>query len=232
MLASTKAIVLNSTKFGDTALITRLFTEEKGVVSVISNRGKAKSNKNSRLKVPFSLVDIVFYFKNNTQVHRVKEVSNDKDYNSTNTDIIKSSTSFFLAEFLSKIIREEESNHKLFLFLREQSLQLNQAVNVDANFILEFISSILPFIGIEPHNEGAPDYFDYENGIFTSVQPTHKNYCKGDLSQNIFLFFEQKSKLNRVERNACIDALLDYCAVQLQQSFRLKSKEVLDVVFS
>lgn len=232
MLASTKAIVLNSTKYSDTALITRLFTEEKGVVSVISNRGKGKSSKNSCLKIPFSIIDVIFYFKNNSQVHRVKEVSIDSSFNSTNSDIVKTSTSFFIAEFLSKIIREEEYNLPLFNYLKDQALVLNQTQEVDGNFILVFISSILPFIGIEPQNDGSSNFFDYENGVFTNSHPSHRNYCKGGLSQNLFNHLYQEVDLNRKERKACIDALLDYCSVQLQQDFNLKSKEVLDIVFS
>lgn len=232
MLLSSTGIVLNSTKYNDSSLITKLFTLDKGVVSIISNRGKGKTSKNSILKQPFSLVDFVCYFKQKSTVHRIKEVSLDKEYNPNRNNVVKDSISFFITEFLSRTIKEEEENKELFFFLKNQSLLLNHSEKVAPNFLLNFLVALLYHLGIEPNIDEGNEYFDLINGIYTDVRPTHNNYCSGIDSENIKKIIVGECQLNKTQRKTCLNVLIQYYSCQLQQEIKLKSQEVLEVVFA
>ena len=74
MLQPTKAIVLRSIKYGDTSLISTLFTETQGVQTYITQgvrSAKAKTNKAALLQ-PATLLDVVVYHKPNTNFYRIK----------------------------------------------------------------------------------------------------------------------------------------------------------------
>lgn len=232
MLLSSSGVVLGSIKYSDSSLITKVFTEERGLVSLISNRGKGKTSKNSILKQPFILIEFICYFKDKSNVHRVKELSIAKGYNSNSTDIIKSSVSFFIAEFLSKTIKEEEQNTGLFQFFYLKSMELNQCSKVNPMFVLNFLIELLAHLGIEPHTEDGDIYFDLIGGTYTNTQPSHKNYFLGEEAKLVKELIENGGTLNKQERKTCMNAIIDYYSCQLQQEIKLKSHEVLEVVFA
>ena len=75
MLQNTQGIVLRSVKYGETSLITSVFTEKQGVQSYMVQgvrTSKAKTNKAALLQ-PATLLDLVIYQKPQVNLQRLKE---------------------------------------------------------------------------------------------------------------------------------------------------------------
>ena len=118
MLHKTRGIVLHSIKYGDSGIITSIYTELFGRVSFIMQgiRSKKSLVKGSYLQSLF-LVEMELYYKPGRELHRIREIKNAVPFASIPFEIAKSTQAIFLAEVLNKILREEEPQQKLFEFL-------------------------------------------------------------------------------------------------------------------
>ena len=111
-IITTKAIVFNTIKYGDTSLIVKCFTFEDGVKSYMI-KGVLKSKK-GKLKTayfqPLTQLQIVANHTNKQGLNSIREASIIHPYNTLHTSIIKQTIVLFLSEILSSIIQEEEKN--------------------------------------------------------------------------------------------------------------------------
>jgi DNA repair protein RecO (recombination protein O) len=232
MLLSSEGIVLTTVKYGESSYISKVFSEKKGIVSLISNRSKSRKNKSHLFHQPFILVDFVCYFKNTTQVHRIKEISYSSSFQCENTDVIKNSIRFFIAEFLSKVIKEEEQNYFLYNYIKEQLLDLYKSPNVNPNFPVIFLSELMKPLGVEPNLTNGSKYFDFLNGEFLNERPKNKNYIMGEESQVLYNIISNNAEFKKTDRKTALNNLLKYYSCQLDLDIKMKSQEVLEAVFS
>ncbi len=230
MLLKTEGIVLHITKYGESSLITKLFTKEKGVVSIISSR--SKSNKNQIFQVPFALVNTICYFKPKSAIHRLKEIQFDSQYQEDSSHVIKNAVRYFIAELLNNLIREEEQNLVLYAFLKEKCLRLNQENEVSPSFLIDFMVGLSEPLGFFPSLSDSNTYFDLLHGEFLATRPAHADYLNEEDSRLCFQLFANRGTLNRLERKKALNHLLQFYSIQLDQTIKLKSKDVLEVVFS
>ena len=70
-----------------------------------------------------SLVDLVFYKKDNAGIQQIKELRCSPVLQTIHFDILKNSVALFIAEIINATVPEEEQNEDLFLFL-EQFIQM------------------------------------------------------------------------------------------------------------
>ena len=63
MIASTRAIVLNTHQYGDTSLICNLFSEDYGKLSIISKGARTVKNPNRAILQPLNYIELCYYYK-------------------------------------------------------------------------------------------------------------------------------------------------------------------------
>src|ERR1035437_2184028 len=104
MLQKTRGIVLRSLKYGDTGIITTIYTEAFGRMSFIvqGTHGKKSSVKGNLLKQLF-LLELEVDYRPGRELQRVKEMKNISPFGSILFGIAKSSQTLFLAELLEKV---------------------------------------------------------------------------------------------------------------------------------
>ena len=143
MLVTTKAIVLNAIKYGDSNLIVKCYTELEGSKSYLL-RG-VLSSKKGKLKTayfqPLTQLKIVANHNNKGTLNSIKEAQVINHYKTVFTNITKQSIVFFLSEVLTYSIQEEENNTELYQFL-EASLGWLDSNEKIANFHLYFLLSL------------------------------------------------------------------------------------------
>ena len=106
MLRKTEAIVLNIRKFGDTSLITTLYTREYGRCNfIIKGYRSTRAKKRHSYFQPLSIIDVVFYHKDSRELQLISESANRYFYQSLQTDPVKITLGMVVAEVFMPFFR-------------------------------------------------------------------------------------------------------------------------------
>ncbi|ALJ05454.1 DNA repair protein RecO [Pseudalgibacter alginicilyticus] len=239
MLVNTHAIVLSKLKYGDNDVIVKCYTRQLGLVSFLL-RSVLKSKKGHNKIAYFQLlsqlqIDIVF--KNNRNLHTIKETKLHHSYASLHTHVFKSAIVMFLAEVLSNILQEEEQNETLYNYLETALIWLDSQTEY-ANFHLLFLLKLTKYIGFYPEEENLDsNYFNLLDGIF-EIKPTNKYSISGEnlnlLKQLLGTKFEALStiKINGSQRQSFLNMILLYYELHLGFFKTPKSLQILNQVFN
>jgi DNA repair protein RecO (recombination protein O) len=182
MIHKTKGIVLRSVKYGETSLVVTVFTELFGLQSYIVNGVRTVSKKGSSKAVffqPSALLDLVVYHNEYKNLQRIKEYKWAYLYQHIFSDVRKNSVALFMIELLTKSLKQPEANAELFYFMEDALTHLDNANDtVMANFPLFFALHLAVFFGFRISDEYTEvnNYLDLEEGLFTSIRPSHLNY--------------------------------------------------------
>lgn len=224
------------TKYNDKYSITQVFTREHGMVSYILPLSSSKKTKIKRsLFFPLSLIDIEADHKATSNIQRLREVNRSAPLIDICTNISKTCQSFFLAEFLTKILQQFENNDTLFDFIEMSVLNLEKQQQPAPNFHIAFMLQLSQYIGILPNWEtySPNSCFDMLNGVFVDSRPS-TNYYLTPSQSSLFIQLRHLNydnmnqlKLSRTTRNAIVDHMLVYYRLHLYDFPTLKSLDVL-----
>ena len=239
MTLTTAGLVLSSIKYGDSSLIVRILTREAGLKSYLV-KGVLKSKK-GKLKSayfqPLSQLELVVTHRAKTNLHYIREAKIDYPYASLPTDWTKQAIVLFLAEVLTKVIREEEQNTGLFDYL-QTALQWLDTHDQVGNFHLVFLLQLSKYLGFYPDTsrDDLP-YFDLVEGEFIQEIGNHPVLQKDELihfKRLLGIHFEASHtvQLSKQERHQLLDAILTYFEVHLQGFSQPRSLAVLHEVFN
>lgn len=234
MLAKTRAIVLHTLKYGDNSVILKCYTESDGLKSFIAGGLHSKSGAiKPSLVQPMSQLEVVYYEKGKSELKRLKEASVAHAYDQLFYDPIKSSLALFLAEFLSRVVREEEPNQGLFDFLENSLRQLDVMGKGFGRFHLVFMFKLPRYLGFTPEKPEAPGrYFDLINGVYTDREPPHRHYLNAQEAQVWRDMHRHASEgsdfpLNAAKRDFLLHSLLEYYRLHIHDFGELRSLAVL-----
>tara|TARA_B100000965_G_C19569158_1_gene748244 strand:- start:467 stop:1165 length:699 start_codon:yes stop_codon:yes gene_type:complete len=232
MILSTKAIVFNSIKYGDKSLISKLYTEDRGLISIISPLKKGKKENLRSYFQPLNCIKVTYYAKSSGTIKRLKEVSHEQSVRKESVEKIiqKNAIKFFIAEVLLATIKEEEENKALFNLLWKNSEALNVADYV-SNFHIYFLNEYIHLLGIQPNTETEGSYFDYQEAQFVVNKPRHEQYETQDLKSIINKVNLGKLD-NRIERNKLLRFYVKFLNYQTGALTNLKSLDILEEVFA
>src|SRR5690554_2127709 len=160
MLVNTEGIVFNSIKYGESSQISMVYTKEFGLLSIISSSSSKSKQKNRMYFQALSAISISIYHKNNSSLHRLKEVSFNSKYGFPSQDMSVNAIKFFIAEVLTSLIREEERNQNMYEFLAHKVAELNSEKINTTCFHIDFLFDLSAFLGILPSFDISAKYFD------------------------------------------------------------------------
>jgi DNA repair protein RecO (recombination protein O) len=220
MLAKTRSIVLRSIKYGESSVITTLYTEQFGRQSLLIHGVRNKKRKiNPYLFETLSLLDVDIYRKENRELNSLKEAWPCVILQHIFTDIKKSSIALFLGELLFRALREEECNQPLFNYLFHTIQVLDVAELGLENFPLIFLLQFSKFLGIYPKNNLEFERYQTSEGLQLLEM---LDYSITDISQY---------KISGSKRNELLNLLLVYYSDHLEGIGQLKSLQVLREVY-
>lgn len=236
----TQAIVLGNAKYNDKYSITHVFTRGFGRVAYLlpKTRGK-RSTINPVLFSPLSILDLEVEHLPLREIQRLKEANRYIPLYNIGSDLTKISLTFFLSEFLMKVLHETENNEALFDYLRRAIEVLEESQTGLANFHLTFALGLTRFLGIYPNLENYTPgcCFDMINGEFTNRVPAHNYYLRDSESA----YLKELSRINfsnmqlfnmsRSDRNRIVERLLIYYRLHLYDFPAIKSLDVLRELF-
>jgi DNA repair protein RecO (recombination protein O) len=236
MLHKTQGIVLSVTKYNDKFSIAQVFTSDFGRTAYLLPNSKSKKRKiNQALFFPLSIIDMEVEHFPLRKIHRLKDVQRQFPLYSINMNVVKLSISFFLSEFLTRVLQETNENRVIFSFIRQSVVTLEEKEKGLANFHLVFMFHLAEFLGVTPNldNYKKGSFFDLLNGCYSNSKPLHNHYL--GLQQSIYLdVFKRINyhnmhlyKLSQSDRNIIIKCMLDYYRMHIYDFPEIKSLEIL-----
>ena len=220
MIIKTKGIVLNYIKYKESSIICKIYTKSHGLQSFIIN--SVRKSKNSQLSIyqPLNQLDIIFYMKKNSTLHRIKESKFHKIYKSLHNEISKISICFFLSEFLSKVLSTEEDQNQKFDFI-SKSIHYFDNMNNDYNdFHVKFLIKLSDYFGVGISNHKQ----------LIVYSESEKLICKY-IDKCINDDYDIIIKSNNILRNKVINLITEYYKNNLDINFNINSNDVLSKIF-
>lgn len=245
MLTKTEAIVLHSIKYGETKMIVDMFTRQHGRLSFVVSMPKTVHGKlKKQYFQPLTLLTAEADVRPQAQLHKLRDASILTPYASLLYEPSKLSISLFLAEFLYHALRDEQQNEPLFDYVASSIQWLDSRQQGFANFHLVFLMHLSRFLGFYPNLEvpeaGSEEpenrsnlYFDLRAATFCSAPPLHRDFLMPQEAAMLRLMMrmdyanQHLFRMNREQRNRCIEVALLFYRLHLPDFPELRSLDVL-----
>jgi DNA repair protein RecO (recombination protein O) len=153
MTVHTPAIVLKSFPYGETSIISKCFTKEKGKVSfIIRGARNKKASKFSHFQ-PLSYVDIIYNHKSKNELQTVLKVSFREFWSNIIKDLRSITLAVTILDMTEKALSPDEPLPVLFNNLKDVLRFFNKN-NTDPNLLFWFYEcALLTNLGFQPNLE-------------------------------------------------------------------------------
>ena len=231
MITKTKAIILRNTNYGESSIISKMYTREFGVRTyILQSIRKGKYAIKPSMIQPLSLVDLDIYEKPNSSINRIKELKNTPLLLNIQESVPKKTIALFLLELLNQCIVEEQYEEELFDFIAAQIIFLEREP-LNALFPIHFMLKLTYYLGVEPQGEflmGTP-YLSLEEGIF--VAQSGVSTISKETSELISLITNSSNwsslAITQAARKEGLNELIRYYQYHITKNKKMKSVEIL-----
>jgi DNA repair protein RecO (recombination protein O) len=224
-----RAIALLNHKYGEGAVIAKVFTEEFGLKSFSVKRNKSKKSKNKILLLDkMNLLTINAKNNSKKEIQYLSEIN--LAYAYQNTSLKNKLIRLFIAEVLSKALIDSERNINLFQFIWNTNTQIDNLESVNNNFCIIFLIQLSEFLGISPSTENIDlPYFNLNSGNFTNIKNKNEEIIKGEIinyfkrliiKENVIIPYQSRQKLIKI--------LFRYYSIHHINLSNIKSYEVIE----
>ncbi len=242
MLHKTNGLVLRSIKYGDSSLITTIFTDVYGIQTYIVQgvrSVKARQNRAGFFQ-PGMMLELVVYMQPQKNMQRIREFQPAYIYTTVQESVVKNSIVLFSAELLLRLIPEHAPMPALFDFTFNyfKLLDTTSTEHV-ANLPLFFIVQCCRFLGYELTGDysTATPHLNLQEGGFTAHAPASIPYTKDEdaIALNTFLREDDYDRLKATEMNAAmrfrlIEWYIAFLKQHTQHMGNIKSLQVLQTI--
>lgn len=241
MLLETAGIVFRTVKYGETSVITDIFTEEKGLHTFIGGGVRsAKARMPYNLFQPMMVVDMVAYYRDDPNaMNRLKELRAGEIWQAIPFDVRRGAVALFMAEICRKSIQEAEENRELYAFLLENLKWLDSSPFPIANLHLHFLLCLSGYLGFLPQidsDDSGELFFDLKEGTFSPVPRSHRHYLEPDATAQMLALFHSKLEdchevtLTRAERKHLLGKLLQFYEFHVPGFSGANTPDILEMV--
>lgn len=224
-----RAIALLNHKYGEGAVIAKVFTEDYGLKSFSVKRNKSKKSKNKILLLDkMNLLTINAKNNSKKEIQYLSEIN--LAYAYQNASLKNKLIRLFIAEVLSKALIDSERNINLFQFVWNTNTQIDNLENVNNNFCIIFLIQLSEFLGISPSTENIDlPYFNLNSGNFTNIKNKNEEIIKGEIinyfkrliiKENVIIPYKSRQELIRI--------LFRYYSIHHINLSNIKSYEVIE----
>jgi DNA repair protein RecO (recombination protein O) len=119
VLVSTDAVVLRSMKYGETSKIVTLYSKKFGKIKIIAKGARSAKSKFGASLEPMTHSSIVFYKKEQRELHLLSKSEISKPYFKFGDDGDKLAVGLAVVELVNQVMHDEEENLPMFSLLVE-----------------------------------------------------------------------------------------------------------------
>jgi len=245
MVHKTKGIVLRTVKYGETSIITSVYTELFGIQSYIV-KGVRQSTKKSQGKAnyfqPAAILDMEVYHNELKNLQFIREYQWAVLFNKIFFEVVANSVSLYVIELLLHSLKQPEANPELF-YMSENILLLadtgddTSLANIPSYFTLQLASGL----GFQIQGEYLPEtpVLDLKDGNFVSEIPLHPYYLTGELATvtSSLLHITRQEQLSQLSLNGTIrqqllQAYHQFMGLHIADFPEMKSLKILQEVLA
>lgn len=238
MIVNTHGIVLNTIRYSDSSVIAKIYTRSSGLRSFMIRTGKGKSALlTMSLLQPLNLVELSFDKDDKKSLRTPRSLERAYTLSAIPFDTIKTCIALFMAEVIFRAIGEEESNERLFSFLKNAILMLDEESETVSNYHLKFMIEFSAFLGFYPHQRmDGQTSFDLVEGEYVNTESLHPYVIEGETMEAfqtlIDIPFKQhfELKIENKMRREILQHLVDYFKLHLEGMKEITSHKVLEEV--
>ncbi len=234
MLLNTEGLVIKTIKYGDTSIITHIFTKGKGLKTFIVNGVRIKkATLPLGLFQPGTYLEINMYAHDQKKILRLKEARIASPWKNLPFDIKRSSISLFICELLEKTLKESDEHEQLFLDVLDYFKWIDSSQESLANIPVMFLILLSGHFGFLPQGNFTESerFFDLQEGYYTS-KPISLYYMSVENSQqfskylNSDLNSSSSISVNRTIRRSIMDDLLKYYSLHIENFPTIRSLNI------
>jgi len=242
---NTNGVVLKTVKYGETSIITTVYTELFGVQSYLVKGVRKMSKKGSSSASYFqagAILEMSVYHNELKNLQFVKEYNWHYLYQELLFDVVKNSVAQYIIEILQHTLKQPEANPELFYLITDSLKQLDRGnATLTANLPLYFMLQLGGLLGFEIQGSYSPStpVLDLQEGFFVEEIPNHAFYLDGFLAQtasiiqNIQFYNDLENiALSRTVRRQLLIALQQYIALHITDFGNLQSLAILQEILS
>ncbi len=228
MKEKTEGIVLQTFKYGESSIITRIYTNVFGLQSYMLHQARTHKGGKMALFQPLTLLDLVVYpNKSNQGLGKIAESRCTFLYQTIPYNYTKTTIALFLTEILGKCIKDQQANNLLFDFLKNAFLifdGIDDENKADtAHFHLYFLAKLPYFLGFLPANSAEMRLQFQENQLhctlIAEVWEMIDNLLTNDFLAPVHIYPQFRGVL--------LDTLLDFYSFNIENFTPPKSLEVM-----
>ena len=231
MKYKSRAITLNYLKHGESSIIAKIFTEEKGLQSFIVKGVRAKNAKKKLgLFQPLQLLNINASHFPKKNLQYINEIGLEHNQIDDKIDMKKKFIFIFIAEVVSKVLLETEKDKSLFKFIWELKKTINNLKKISPNFPLIFLISLSEYLGFSPSkDEVNGEYFNLELGGFANNKQELNYYIEKENSLHLRGLLENKDiDIPYKNRNKILLQLIEYYKLQHHELKNMTSHLIIE----
>lgn len=237
MIVQARGIVLRKTPYTSSSIILKVYTREFGIASFMV-RGIGKRSRKSIITQPLTRITFATRESQKQSVNTLSDPELVNPGNNTYSNPLKSTIAIFLAEVLSKILREESADKELFDFV-DTSLDYFEHSSSFLNFHLKFLLKLTSLLGFSVKNNYTEKmcFFDLEDGCFVGNQNSGIHVLTRQRSEKFYLLkcdeaYGAELHLGNRGRRELMEDILTYYSLHLDSMGNIKSLPVLQELFS
>ena len=193
MLHNTKGIVLRVTKYGDTSIITSIYTELFGLQQYIVKGVRTSSKKGSNKGVfyqPGAILELEAYHSPLKAMQILKEANWGYVYGEVYANVVRNAVATYIVEILQQIL-QPEPHPELFYLIEDTFKQLDKGGSILASnlsiYFLIHLTETLGF-GLQGQYSEATPMLDVKEGQFVKDKPIHPYFLEGIEAQTASQF--------------------------------------------
>jgi DNA repair protein RecO (recombination protein O) len=236
MIVSTRGIVLQTVKYSDNSLVTKIFTSKNGVASfIIKNAFSKKSKQPAFCFAPLTILDIVYNDSYTEKLTFLKEVSIAHPFHAIPLDIRKNTLLLFFQELLMKLLYHANApDEELFDFIIAHLLELETTPNIAPDFHIVFLVQLIQQLGYTPELSFSlqTPYFSIEDSNFGNVFAEIPYFLSKEASFYLYsILKKQKSILpHKKIRTELLNGMILYLMKYHKQIKEIESVAILSEV--
>lgn len=245
MVHTTKGVVLRTVKYGDTSIITSIYTELFGIQQYIV-KGVRQSTKTSAGKAsyfqPSAILELEVHHNEMKHLNFIKEFRWAYLYEQVLFDVVKNTVATYIIELLQHSLKQPEANPELFYLIEDTLKQLDKGnTTLTGNLPLYFTMHLASELGFQLQGDysNITPIVDLQEGVFVAAKPNHTYYLEGNLAKitaeisNLPFYSELENiQLNQQTRRQLLEAYQLYLSLHISGFGIMKSYAILQEVLS